>query len=212
MAAPPAPSLGTAPRTLDGLLHRFPHVSPPTPTAGAAVMILLREGEREIETLLIERTQRQTDPASGQVAFPGGHVDERDGSLLQTAFRELAEEVGLTAADLVDMPRYVGTYQAPRFRLNVGVFAAVLGPDGRAPTARSALEVAHVFWLPRSALARTDRVHRETMYGRKEVNATVYERHVLWGFTRRVIREFYGYPTEDILSGPVFASRPDEPV
>jgi 8-oxo-dGTP pyrophosphatase MutT (NUDIX family) len=210
VAAPPDP-LGAAPRPLGALLDRYPRVSPPVSVGGAAVVLLLREGRSEVETLLIERTVRPTDPASGQVAFPGGHVDDGDGSLLSTALRELEEEVGLTRSDLADDPRFVGPFDAPRFGLTVGVFAAAIADSGRPPSPRSANEVAHVFWLPRSALARTRRVHRETADGLGEVNATVFEGHILWGFTRRVLRDFFGFPVEDVLAGPVFAHRDDVP-
>ena len=177
-------------------------------TAGAAVTILLRDGLSEVETLLIERTERPTDPASGQVAFPGGRVEDSDGSLLVTALRELQEEVGLTREDLAGPPRFVGTEHAARFGLRVAVFAAALGPDGRPPSVLSAEEVAHVFWLPRSALLETRRVHRETSRGLVEVPATLFEGHVLWGFTRRVVRKFFDLPTEDEWGGPAFAPDP----
>ena len=199
---------GSAPEKIAELLARFPDDAPPIGTAGAAVTILLRDGATEVETLLIERTERPTDPASGHVAFPGGRTEESDGSLRVTALRELQEEVGLTPEDLVGVPRYVGTEHALRFRIRVAAFAAQLAPDGHLPTALSADEVAHVFWLPRSALDSTRRVHRETGLGLLAVPATVFEGHILWGFTRRVLRQFFGLPTEDELGGPVFAPDP----
>lgn len=200
--------VGSAPATIEGLLGRFPEGSPPTGTAGAAVMILLRDGRSEVETLLIERTERPTDPASGQVAFPGGRVEDSDGSLAVTVLRELQEEVGLTEADLAGPPHYVGTEQALRFGLEVAIFAATLAPDGKPATVLSADEVAHVFWMPRSALGVTRRVHRETGRGLVEVPATVHDGHVLWGFTRRILREFFGMDTEDEWGGPAFAPDP----
>jgi 8-oxo-dGTP pyrophosphatase MutT (NUDIX family) len=205
--AVPAPDREGAPNSVATLLARYPAESPPVSVAGAAVTIVLRDSPRGVESLLIERTVTPTDPASGQVAFPGGRVDYGDGSLLATALRELEEEVGLTRADLTDSPRFVGATSASRFRLTVGVFAAELGPAGHAPSPRSPAEVAHVFWLPRPSLDRTQQVHRETVYGLTPVNATVYEGHVLWGFTRRVLRDFFGLPAEDILAGPLFAGR-----
>jgi 8-oxo-dGTP pyrophosphatase MutT (NUDIX family) len=200
--------VGSAPGTIEELLGRYPEESPPTGTAGAAVMILLRQGRSDVETLMIERTERPTDPASGQVAFPGGRVEDSDGSLGETALRELQEEVGLTPADLAGPPRYVTTENALRFGLKVAILTAALGADRRPPTVLSADEVAHVFWLPRSALGVTRRVHRETGLGLVEVPATVFEGHVLWGFTRRVLRGYYGLPTEDEWGGPAFAPDP----
>jgi len=196
------------------LLARFPVLTPPVTTAGAAVMIVLRNGLHEVETLLIVRATNPDDPASGHVAFPGGHVGEGDGSLTATALRELEEEVGLKSSDLAGPPHYVGTNFAPRFGLHVGVFAATIGSVATPPTPRNPTEVAHVFWLPRSTLGITRRVTRQTPRGPAQVNATVVDGQVLWGFTRRVVREFFGLPTEDELGGPAFAhvsDRENEP-
>jgi 8-oxo-dGTP pyrophosphatase MutT (NUDIX family) len=165
--------------------------SPATDSAGAAVLIVLREGLAEVETLLIERTIRPDDLASGQVALPGGRVDETDPDLRATAIRELAEEVGLSSGDLRASPVYVGTEDATIFSMRVGVFAAELSPGGRIPRPHSPSEVAHVFWLPRSALTRTERVTRDTHLGPRAVDASVFSGHVLWGFTRRVLLDFF---------------------
>jgi 8-oxo-dGTP pyrophosphatase MutT (NUDIX family) len=145
----------------------------------------------DVETLLIERTERTHDPASGQVSLPGGRVDPGDSNLVSTALREATEEVGLGAADLHGPPRYVGTETAHAFGLKVGVFAGALAPTARAPDARSPEEVAEIFWLPRSNLEEPQRVDRPTRDGLREVEATVYEGHVIWGFTRRLLREFF---------------------
>ena len=212
MTGPEAPAsvVGDAPRNVDGLLERFPVLSPPLSTAGAAVSIVLREGLHEVETLLIVRAANPDDPGAGQVAFPGGRVSEGDGSLVATALRELEEEVGLTGADLVGPLRFVGTQPARAFGLTVGVFAGALGPVAGPPRARSPQEVATVFWLPRSSLAETRKVTRTTALGPTGVRATIVHGEVLWGFTRRVLRQFFGLPTEDVLSGPAFA-RPERP-
>ncbi len=208
MAPAARPVAGTAPDRISDLLARFGDGAPPLGSAGAAVTIVLRDGESDIETLLIERTERPTDLASGQVAFPGGRSEDSDGSLRRTALRELQEEVGLAPSDLAGVPRFVAREPAVRFHVDVAVFAAELAPGAHPPTALSADEVAHVFWLPRSELAATRRVHRETGRGLVEVPATVFEGHILWGFTRRVLRSFFGLPTEDDGGGPVFAPDP----
>ena len=180
-----------------GWLQRFPLVRPSTAGASAAVMIVLRDGRTDVETLLIERTVRAEDPASGHVAFPGGRIEPGDRDLAETAVRELEEEVGLGPTDLSAPPVYVGTHLATAFSMQVGIFAAGLGPHGRIPSVRSPREVAHVFWLPRSALEPTERVVRETRVGPKEVEATVYQGHVLWGFTRRILRDFFDLPSPE---------------
>jgi 8-oxo-dGTP pyrophosphatase MutT (NUDIX family) len=198
--APSAPA-GSA-RTL---LDRYPVGAPPVSEAGAAVTIVLRDGLREPEVLLIERTVNPDDPASGQVGLPGGHVDATDASLAATAVRELGEEVGLLASDLDGPLRFVRTELARRFGLRVGIFAAALDPLGRPPAVASPREVAHVFWLRAGALRETHRVSTETIRGRAEVPAAVVDGHVVWGFTRRILRDFFELPPEGDEGGPIFA-------
>jgi 8-oxo-dGTP pyrophosphatase MutT (NUDIX family) len=159
-------------------------------------LIVLREGARDIEALLIERAIRSNDRASGQIALPGGHVHEGDRSLAETALRECAEEVGLRPGDLRSVPRFVGIEPARAFSIDVAVFASELGGPAPGPTVYSPTEVASIFWLPRSALERSERVSRPTDRGTMEVPAVVYADHVLWGFTRRLLLKFFGYPDD----------------
>ncbi len=199
-------------RSLDQVLAPYPIERPPAVSAGAAVTIVLRAGNSGLEVLLIERASDPDDPASGQVALPGGHVSEEDGNLAQTALRELEEEVGLAQIDLASELHYVATVHARRFGLDVGVFAAPLSSEGRAPAPRSPQEVAHVFWLPRSSLETTRRVERDTSFGIVPVNATIHDGHILWGFTRRILRQFFDLPVEDETFGPVYVARsPPDP-
>jgi len=64
-----------------------------------------------------------------------------------------------------------------------------------------------VFWLPRSAVGEIARVARESIHGPIEVNASVYQGHVLWGFSRRVLRDFFGLPPETAAVSPTTGSR-----
>jgi 8-oxo-dGTP pyrophosphatase MutT (NUDIX family) len=187
-------STPVAPDEVARLLARFPESSPPHGSAGAAVTIVLRAGRTDVEVLLIERAVREGDPASGQIGLPGGRVNEGEGALVNTALRECEEEVGLGAGDLVATPRFVGFSMAPAVGLQVGVFAAELGPSRPGPTAKDPVEVAHVFWIPRGALRVSRRVVRDTVSGSREVDANVVDGHVLWGFTRRVLLDFFEIP------------------
>ncbi|GEM_PF-413333 len=211
IAAPPGPDAPVPSGEIARLLDRWPPGSPPHGSAGAAVLILLRQGASDVETLLIQRAERADDRASGQVALPGGRVDPGDGALVNTALREFEEEVGLGPSDLAAPPRFVAIVPAPVFSMHVGVFAAELGPSGRAPMARSATEVAHVFWLPAAALRTGATVTRDTPRGPREVEAVLHEGHVLWGFTRRVLRGFFGLEPFPGPEGAVPGAAPPMP-
>jgi 8-oxo-dGTP pyrophosphatase MutT (NUDIX family) len=183
---------GTAlPPELGRWLEPWPSDDLPHGAAGAAVTIVLREGHREVEVMLIERTVREDDLASGQVALPGGREDPTDPSVRATALRELQEEVGLRSTDLARPPVLVGVELATLFGLKVAVFASALGPSP-GPVAASPGEVAHIFWLPVTALDRVQSVERWTKVGPRKVPAVVHDGHVLWGFTFRVLRQFFG--------------------
>jgi 8-oxo-dGTP pyrophosphatase MutT (NUDIX family) len=60
----------------------------------AAVLILFGPNGSTGELLIIERAAHLIDHP-GQPAFPGGHVEDVDNSLVETAIREAQEEIGL---------------------------------------------------------------------------------------------------------------------
>ncbi|MDP5071772.1 MAG: NUDIX domain-containing protein, partial [Congregibacter sp.] len=61
--------------------------------AAVALVLQLRDGE--LGVLMIRRAEREGDPWSGQMAFPGGRMDKTDANGYAVAVRETHEEVGL---------------------------------------------------------------------------------------------------------------------
>src|SRR6185295_3323821 len=64
----------------------------------AAVAAILRESATDLEALLIRRAEREDDPWSGHMAFPGGRRGAADRDIEETARRETLEEIGLDLA------------------------------------------------------------------------------------------------------------------
>jgi len=73
-----------------GTTETLPHPS----SKLAAVLILLYERAGRIHVLLTTRS-KELRSHPGQTALPGGKVDEEDGDVIETAFREANEEVAL---------------------------------------------------------------------------------------------------------------------
>ena len=159
----------------------------------AAVALIFRLGKDEaVELLFIKRAEYEGDPWSGQIAFPGGRVEEGDASLAATAIRETHEETGI---DLTREGMMIGVLDDLRPRtvalppIVVRPYVALL--DRGEPLVLSP-EVALSFWLPFAAIARTESWHEETVFARGiQINARVFrhQEHVIWGMTERILNQ-----------------------
>ncbi|NVM45600.1 MAG: CoA pyrophosphatase [Candidatus Lokiarchaeota archaeon] len=62
----------------------------------AVVFLIIPYKDKPYDLVLIRRTKRKSDKHSGEMSFPGGKFDLKlDKSYLDTAFRELKEELGI---------------------------------------------------------------------------------------------------------------------
>ena len=154
----------------------------------AAVMIILRRGERGLEVLLGERRKREGDPWSGQIGLPGGRHHTEDGTMLATALRETREEVGIE----IDGHAEVLGHMAPRAPGNkpemlvVPYVALASGPIEANPGP----EMTSTFWC---ALADLPATHGKsvvhTILGELSVPSYTYDGRLIWGFTYRILEE-----------------------
>lgn len=162
---------------------------PEVPTRSeAAVTMVVRDGPRGLEFILIERAKRDGDPWSGQMALPGGRKDPEDATMAVTALRELQEEVGVRPTSLEGGPIYLGERPpANRPEMSISVFLAVLKDEDPGTLATSS-EVNSAYWAPLSDLIPTDgEVRVQTPRGPWSTRALMFRSHVVWGFTRRVL-------------------------
>jgi len=130
--------------------------SPEGPSA--AVAAIFRSGEDGLELLFIKRSEREGDPWSGHMAFPGGRRDPKDGDLLATAMRETDEEIGLDlsrAAELVGvLEDQDATGRGTKAPLPTRPYVFELTG---APTLTLNPEVTEVIWAPIEPLLRGER-------------------------------------------------------
>ena len=156
----------------------------------SAVLLLLHE-ERGAEHLLFQVRSSSLALHSGEIGFPGGtrHVD--DGTLLDTALREVQEEIGvprghvevfgqlddaLTHSSNYRIRPYAGALERGprRFALDAGEVHSLLSiPVGflLSPDSRG--------WYP---------VDRDGVL--EPTPAFHYRDHVIWGATARVLERF----------------------
>ena len=157
--------------------------------------LLLRLGAPlgEPEIFFIQRAKYETDPWSGQVAFPGGREEPGDSSLLETAVRETLEE---TAMDIRRDGEVLGQLDDLRPRtvrlppVMVRPYVVLLGEHSDPVLSH---EVAASFWVPLAAL-RNDTGWRDTVVTAGGLEFTRRAFHhggfVVWGMTERILSRF----------------------
>lgn len=167
----------------------------------AAVILMLRplsgatDGVRApAEILFIRRAEREGDPWSGHIAFPGGRPAVGDPDLLSVAVRETSEEVGI---DVRRGGRVLGrlpTIDPLSARLppiDVTPFVA-LAPEG-ADARPDPHEVEGAVWIPLPSLSSAGRsaVVRHVIRGeRREWPAYPTPAGPVWGITERILTGF----------------------
>ena len=163
----------------------------------AAVAVVLRQGERSAEILLIERAHREGDPWSGHMAFPGGRVESSDRSTCVTARRETLEEVGLDLARAEHLGQIDELTGNPRRRPRLVVTAHAFHLAENQELALCAAEVRSAFWFPLADMLEESR--RVEYVFRKNpgvqypgVLVGVPDRHVVWGMTYRFLDTLFG--------------------
>jgi 8-oxo-dGTP pyrophosphatase MutT (NUDIX family) len=175
------------------VLERGPEPPLEAELAQAAVAALVAP---DGQMLFIRRAQREGDPWSGHMAFPGGRRDPEDPDLVATALRELSEEVGLR---LPGPERMLGRLSDVWSPVREGRRALVVRPylfavDGpfHAPAND---EVAELHWigLPR-LLAREGEGTMPWSWRGQQVELPVLRIGTadIWGMTLRMVDDLCG--------------------
>jgi 8-oxo-dGTP pyrophosphatase MutT (NUDIX family) len=159
----------------------------------AAVAIILDPNNEEEAILFIRRTEREGDPWSGQIAFPGGHKRSNDRDLRETAVREAEEEVGVDLRKHELLGVLPPTYAHTRQMLVVPfVFQLKNHIDVRANE-----EVAESFWVALRHLVaiKASKAKVYTQHNEMMVEAYICNGHVIWGLTFGIVNALLGRET-----------------
>lgn len=165
-------------------------------TRQAAVSVVLRPGQSDMQALFILRATKEGDPWSGHMAFPGGHLEAEDESLRHAAERETLEEIGLDLTLTSDFIGQLDAIQAnPRgssLDMVVTPFAYVLKHSE--VSFEPNYEVADVLW---GSLNDMHSGHSHTM-GEFVISGETVKypgygvgSEIVWGLTYRMLDQFF---------------------
>ena len=159
----------------------------------SAVAMILQVRAGELHILMIKRAEREGDPWSGHMAFPGGRMDKADAHGYAVAVRETAEEVGLS---LGPQDQCIGRLSDLIARPRRGTFGMAVSPFvfrlEREVTFTLNHEVAEVVWVPLEFLLDTD--NRERMVWKYKgleipMSCYLYEGRRIWGLSLMMLDE-----------------------
>lgn len=188
---PPAQLIGQSlhlvrPAALKKALHWYgPHRFDDTGCRQAAVYAVI---DSKARFLLIQKPCFNDGyPWSGQVAFPGGHLEKDDAGFLDAALREVTEEVGIdrryleTAGSLGRFP----TINNVSIEAYVGFLKTEVKPKAQAG------EVEQILWADLAGLMQT---HLKSGFANREIaiKDLLYPLCglTIWGATARIIQYF----------------------
>jgi 8-oxo-dGTP pyrophosphatase MutT (NUDIX family) len=171
-----------------------PDWTPPAPffdpAVPAAVLIALVHRHGEFSVLYTQRSGVLRSH-SGQVAFPGGKIDEGDSGPGAAALREAQEEVALDPLD-AEVLGYLPNYFAGSNYLITPVVALV---EPKAAFVANPDEVTGVFEVPLALLSDSANFGRYRIrHDGEEVHSTWQIDHAgytIWGITANLTRQFH---------------------
>jgi 8-oxo-dGTP pyrophosphatase MutT (NUDIX family) len=152
-------------------------------------------------SLLFTRRADSLSNHRGQVSFPGGGMDEEDGTLVETALREANEEIGLkrTGIHIIGlMPDFVTNS-------NYLVTPIVSWVEWPVPLEISNHEVSRVFTIPVSWLMNANNWEERLYSNPKGLYGTVifynlYDGELLWGISAKITIDLFSILDEKIFN------------
>jgi 8-oxo-dGTP pyrophosphatase MutT (NUDIX family) len=151
----------------------------------AAVLVPLIDHPDGMTVLLTQRTAHLSAHA-GQIAFPGGRIEEHDANVVAAALRETEEEVGLSRA-LISVIGRLDTYVTGT-GFEITPIVGIVAP--RYTLTIDPYEVAEAFEVPLSYILDNrnhNRTERESAGRTRVFFVLPYEGRNIWGATAGIL-------------------------
>ena len=151
----------------------------------ASVMLIIHFTMGDPHILLIKRTKLVKNHA-GEISFPGGNFTPMDVNMLQTAIREIEEELGLK----INKEQVIGSLNAERTltsRYIIYPYVTLLEKIPRIVVTN--YEVEKIIDAPLISLlkSRESDIKHQQEYSISQLPKFTYNNEVVWGATARIL-------------------------
>jgi 8-oxo-dGTP pyrophosphatase MutT (NUDIX family) len=155
----------------------------------SGVLILLYQQNETLQTIMIRRP-KYDGVHSGQIAFPGGKMEEGDKDLVETALRETHEEIGVPATRIEVLGQLTELYIPPS---NFLVQPTVGWLTEKPELTADPMEVEEILILPVSAFLEESALQEKEVALKDftiKVPCYFINDHVIWGASAMIMTEF----------------------
>lgn len=164
----------------------------------AAVLVPIFGKHGQYYILFTKRTEKVKEH-KGEISFPGGAYEEKDGSMINTALREAAEEIGLMADHVEILGELDDTITTTGYLISPFVAGIPWPYQFKADTD----EIEEIIEVPVSTLLDRSCLREETeIRDGKPATAFFYHcyGHVIWGATARILNQLLGILAQGTVS------------
>jgi 8-oxo-dGTP diphosphatase len=155
----------------------------PDEAAHAAVAILVKPNDDDLELLLVKRAEVPGDPWSGDMAFPGGKKAPSDRGIVDTAAREVLEETGIDLRSVKAVGFMESMQSSVRRTLSV---QPIIFRLQHKPEVHLNYELTKYMWTPLNALKGS---RSQVVVKGQECPVFKVEGEVVWGLTYRMLEK-----------------------
>ena len=148
----------------------------------SSVLVIIYGSEPKL--LMIEKS-KELKNHGGEIAFPGGKLNEDDEDLLETALRETKEEVGLSISrtDVIAQLENVRTLNSG---FSITPFVCILDNLSKLKTNSEVKSILHIPMIPFLKTLDDDRdpCHKSI----QEMHTFTFEDKIVWGASARILK------------------------
>jgi 8-oxo-dGTP pyrophosphatase MutT (NUDIX family) len=153
--------------------------------AGAAVAILVKPKNEDLEFFLVKRAEVDDDPWSGDMAFPGGKKNEEDATLIDTVIREVLEETNIDLKSKQLLGFMEPVYSSVRTDLAV---QPIVYKFDEYPKVSLNYELTKFLWVPLSQIKKS---RSKAVIKGTEGPVYTIQGETVWGLTFRMLEKMF---------------------